>query len=85
MALLHVVVIVYVDYYWKYGKQSLDIYNVRSMFQILLSGVPQGSIRRPLNELLNYIKDVELLNLADGNIILTFSKSVDDLITELQK
>ena len=30
--------------YLKHQKQSVNINNVHSMFQILLSGVPQGSI-----------------------------------------
>ena len=34
--------------YLKRGKQSVNMSNVRSMFQILLSGVPQGSILEPL-------------------------------------
>ena len=61
------------------------------MFQILFSDVSQGSILGPLlfnifiNDLSYFIKDVKLLNFADDNTIVTFSNSVDDLITDLHK
>ena len=32
-----------------------------------------------------FIKDTQLLNFADNNTISTFSNSVEDLITELEK
>ena len=78
--------------------KSVNINNVHSMFQILLSGVPQGSILGPstsrsilglfnifINDLFYFIKDAQLLNFADDNTIATFSNSVDDLITNFQK
>ena len=75
----------------KRPKQSININNVHSMFQILLSGVQQGSTLGPMffnifiNDLFYFIKDVQLLNDANDNKITAFSNSVDDLITDLQQ
>ena len=38
-----------------------------------------------LNDLLYFVKDTQFLNFADDITIAAFSKSVDDLITDLQK
>ena len=59
------------------------------MFQTLLSGVGQGSILRPLlinifiNDLIYFTKDTEHLSIVKDSTMMTFSNSVDDLITEL--
>ena len=59
------------------------------MFQTLLSGVGQGSILGPLlinifiNDLIYFTKDTEHLNIVEDSTMMTFSNSVDDLITEL--
>ena len=59
--------------YLKRRKQSVKINGRESFFQILLSGVPQGSILRPIlfdlfiNDLLFFIKEAELANFADDN------------------
>ena len=81
----------FLNSYLKRQKQSVNIKNVHSMFQILLSCVPEGSILGPLvfniflNDLLYFIKDTQLLNFADDITIAAFSNSLDDLITDLQK
>ena len=83
--------VTFLNSYLNCRKQSVHINNVHSMFQILLFRVPKGSILGPLlyniviNDLFYFIKDLKLLNCADDNTIATFSKGVDDLITDLQK
>ena len=57
--------------YLKRQKQSVQINNIYSIFQLLLSGVPQGSIPGPIlfnlfiNYLFMYVKNFDLHNFAD--------------------
>ena len=71
--------------YLKRRKQNVKIDNIVSSFQILLSGVPQGSILGSImfniffNDLLTVLKKSQLYNFADDNSISAVSKSTDDL------
>ena len=77
--------------YLKRRKQSVQINNTYSIFQLLLSGVLQGSILGPIlcnlfiNDLFMYIKNSDLNNFAYDNTISCVSNSLNELISELEK
>ena len=72
-------------------KQATCINSIYSMFQEIISGVPQGSILGPIifnifiNDLLLFIVNCNVHNYADDNTISSFSNSINDLVKKLEK
>ena len=70
----------------KRRKQGAKINDAESVFQILITGIPQGSTLGHIlfnifiNDLFLFIKDVELANFADGNITYAARNSIVELI-----
>ena len=64
---------------------------IASMFQEIISGVPQGSILEPIifnifiNDLLIFLVNCNVHNYADDNTISSFSNSINDLVKKLRK
>ena len=77
--------------YLKRRKQNVRINNTHSVFQILLSGVPQVSILEPLlfnifiNDLYLWVSKTDLLNFADDNTISAAENTIDKLISTLEQ
>ena len=82
--------LVFFYFYLKWRKQCVNVKNMPSTFQTLLSGVSQGSILGPLlfntfiNDLIGFIKKSSLYNLADDNTIKAFKKDITLLKETLQ-
>ena len=77
--------------YLKRRKQNVKINSTFSAFDILLSGVPQGSILGPIlfnifiNDLFLSIQSSELHNFADDNTLSSTADNLKDLLRDLEK
>ena len=76
--------------YLKRRKQNVRINNTHSVFEILLSEVPQSSILGPvlfnifINDLHLWATKTDLLNLADDNTISAAENTIEKLISTLE-
>ena len=78
--------LVFLYSYLKRRKQNVKLNNANSDFDILLSGVPLGSVLGPIlfsifmNRLFLLIKNSDLHNFADDNTILSAANYIEECI-----
>ena len=74
----------------KRRKRNVEINNTHSVFQVLLSGIFQGSILGPLlfnifiNDLYLWITKTDMLHFADDNTITAAERTIENLFSALE-
>ena len=82
--------LVYIYSYLKRREKCVKINNTYSKFQLILSGVPQGSVLGPIlfnlfiNDPILFVKKASVYNYADDNTLVHSSKTMSDLIDVLE-
>ena len=82
--------LLYILSYLKDRKQATRINDIYSLYLLIISGVPQGSIIGPIlfnlfmNDLFYFIKNANIHNYADDNTLTSFSNSIQNLINILE-
>ena len=82
--------ICYIYSYLKSRKECVSVNNIISTFEKLISGVPQGSVVGPIlfnmfyNDFFYFVLVASAQNFADDNTVLTFAKTIENLISILE-
>ena len=82
--------ICYIYSYLKSRKQCVSVNNIKSTFEEIISGVPQDSVVGPIlfkiffNDFFYFILVASAYNFADDNILASFTKTIENLISILE-
>ena len=81
----------YIYSYLKGRMQSVRINNIYSIYLLIVSGVPQGSILGPIffnvfiNDFIFFLKQSDPFNFADDNTLSAFAKTLRELVIILER